>query len=132
MSYTRASTTYENAACTNVPIHCPLCPPDSPDEPATIWKYNTVPHLCIAHIDEEGNAPDIPAQLLIDMHVSKQEEKWMGIEEALTETWREENMIPDSDGIEFEEARAEANLKRDRALSMADAEHRAKQSRHTR
>ncbi|KAI0778256.1 hypothetical protein BD413DRAFT_507946 [Trametes elegans] len=46
--------------CTNVPIHCPLCPPLSPGSPVTIWKYNTMAHLLTAHIDENDSLPDLP------------------------------------------------------------------------
>ncbi|KAI0775320.1 hypothetical protein BD413DRAFT_535097, partial [Trametes elegans] len=44
MSYSSACKTTTTTPCTNVPIHCPLCPPLSPGSPVTIWKYNTMAH----------------------------------------------------------------------------------------
>ncbi|KAH6910032.1 hypothetical protein BKA70DRAFT_1046415, partial [Coprinopsis sp. MPI-PUGE-AT-0042] len=35
--------------CTNVPIHCPLCPRAISGHPRTIWKYNAVMHLLTNH-----------------------------------------------------------------------------------
>ncbi|KAI0770900.1 hypothetical protein BD413DRAFT_553505 [Trametes elegans] len=60
MSYSSACKTTTTTPCTNVPIHCPLCPPLSPGSPVTIWKYNTMAHLLTAHIDENDSLPDLP------------------------------------------------------------------------
>ncbi|TFK89183.1 hypothetical protein K466DRAFT_611332, partial [Polyporus arcularius HHB13444] len=125
MSFASATTPTTRQPCTNVPIHCPFCPQISPGQPATIWKYNALNHILIHHADKDGNVPDIPAQLLVDMHVSRKEEQLMQIPEEITDSWRDENQIPDSDGIE--EAQEElATAKRDRAQSTVERRQRAR------
>jgi hypothetical protein len=95
-----------SSPCTNVPIHCPICPPSLSGSPRTVWKYNVVNHLLTNHADVDPTQsgkyliPDIPGQLLIDMFITKQEERLMGIKEAATDLWRTENGIPASDGLQ--------------------------------
>lgn len=130
MQYTSARKTSVSTPCTNVPIHCPFCPPHAPSgEPQTIWKYNAVTHLYLHHQDEDGLLPKLPPQFLVDMHVSKAEESTMGIAPDWTEKWRDENAVPDSDGIEApqEESAADSMMqKRARAQSTAEVERRRK------
>ena len=52
---------------------------------------------------------------LVDSFITSEEEGLMGIDETLTEDWREENQIPDTDGIEemqeyLKQARAESSV----------------------
>ena len=105
MTYGMAMKCTKSAPCTNVPIHCTLCPlsPSGQLEPHTIWKYNVMYHLAEYHADwgsDDLTLPRIPGQLFIDSFITSEEECLMGIDETLTEDWRNENQIPDTDGIE--------------------------------
>ncbi|KAH9856505.1 hypothetical protein C2E23DRAFT_721964 [Lenzites betulinus] len=124
MLYASAIKSTTTTSCTNVPIHCQLCPLTSSGQPTTIWKYNTALHLIAAHRNEAGDLPDIPPRLLVDMHISKVEESAMGIEDEWTERWREENDIPGSDDIEEAQGKISASAisKRGRAQSTAEVE----------
>lgn len=130
MSYTAACKTTAATPSTNVPIHCPFCPPQPlSGEPQTIWKYNAITHLLIHHQDEDKCLPSIPPQFLVDMHISKAEEQAMGIAEDSTDEWRGLNDVPGSDGVEaaFAEVEAEAVVqKRARAQSTAEGGRRRK------
>jgi hypothetical protein len=99
MQYKKAAEFSKTNPCTNVPIHCPLCPPAVSGDPPTIWKYNALYHLISEH--SSGSTPPlIPGQLLVQMFITKEEEKAIGISEQNTVEWRRKNNIPDSDGIE--------------------------------
>jgi len=108
----------KSAPCTNVPIHCPLCPASLSGHPRTIWKYNVMFHLAEYHADwgsDDPTLPRIPGQLLVDSFITSEEESFMGIDATLTDDWREDNNIPDTDGIEemredLKRARAESNV----------------------
>jgi len=45
-------------------------------------------------------SPPIPGQLLIQIFITKEEERALGIQEQVTTSWRRQNNIPDSDGFE--------------------------------
>jgi hypothetical protein len=45
--------------------------------------------------------PPIPGQLLIQIFITKEEERALGIQEQVTTDWRRQNNIPDSDGFEI-------------------------------
>src|SRR5258707_15673316 len=45
MQYKRAAQFSNPQPCTNVPIHCPLCPNAASGDPQTTWKYNALYHL---------------------------------------------------------------------------------------
>ena len=83
-------------------------------------------HLADYHADWGGDStlPRIPGQLLVNSFITSEEEGLMGIDEILTEDWRDENRIPDTDGIE--EMREE--LKRARAESSVSVTGRARKS----
>jgi hypothetical protein len=98
MHYKKTAEFSKCLSCTNVPIHCPLCP-TSGDSP-TIWKYNTLYHLIIEH-SSGSTPPSIPEQLLVQIFITKEEEKALDISEHNTIDWRRQNNIPDSDGIEL-------------------------------
>lgn len=130
MQYKAAMTCSASSPCTNVPIHCPLCLPSLSGSPQTIWKYNTINHLLTHHADVDPTqsckylTPEIPAQLLIDMFITKQEEKIMSISEAATERWRKENLVPDSDTLLDIVAQAEQQ-KRARSGTVASSASRS-------
>ena len=45
-------------------------------------------------------SPPIPGQLLVQIFITKEEERALGIQEQVTTRWRKQNNIPDSDGFE--------------------------------
>lgn len=119
MVYGQATKTTKNAPCTNVPIHCSICPPTSSGDQPTIWKYNIAYHLAEYHNDR-ATLPQIPGELLIETFISSQEEQWMGIGKDVTDSWRERNEAPDSEGIEV----IREELKRNRAASTISVDRR--------
>ena len=81
-------------------IHYPLCPTAVSGDPLTIWKYNALYHLISEH--SSGSTPPlIPGQLLVQMFITKEEEKALGISEHNTVDWRRENNIPDTDVVKL-------------------------------
>ncbi|KAF8227695.1 hypothetical protein L208DRAFT_1295328 [Tricholoma matsutake] len=101
MSYARALHPTKASPCTNVPIHCPICPTSLSGQPRTIWKYNAMYHFATEHqpADKEG-VPEIPPSFLVESFLTSFEEKLMGVQQEITLSWREDNNIPDTDGIE--------------------------------
>jgi len=84
-------------------------------------------HLAEYHADWGSDNPTLPrilGQLLVDLFITSEEEGLMGIDETLTEDWREENQIPDTDGIE----EMWEDLKRARAESGVSVAGRARKS----
>jgi hypothetical protein len=75
-------------------------------------------HLAEYHADwgsDDPTLPRIPGQLLVDSFITSEEESLMGIDEILTDDWREDNNIPDTGGIEemredLKQARPESNV----------------------
>ncbi|KAJ7609680.1 hypothetical protein FB45DRAFT_761958 [Roridomyces roridus] len=106
MQYKAAAKFSANAPCTNVPIHCALCPTSASGTPRTIWKYNAIYHLISEHGDENQQIPSIPGQFMVDMFVHRREEAAMGFTAQETAEYRQQNQIPDSDAID---AIAESN-----------------------
>ena len=49
MNYKAAAKFFKAIPCTNVPVHCPLCPTSVSGQPQTIWKYNAMYHLIHEH-----------------------------------------------------------------------------------
>jgi hypothetical protein len=62
-----------------------MCPTSVSKAPQTIWKYNYLFHLTIEHATG-STPPQIPRQLLVDMHIRKEEEKAFNIEEEATDS----------------------------------------------
>ena len=99
MQYKRAAQFSYPQPCTNVPIHCPLCPNAISGDPQIIWKYNALYHFISEHSTGD-TPPTISGQLLVQMFITKEEEQALGILERNTVDWRRENRIPDSDDIQ--------------------------------
>src|ERR1700732_4768049 len=98
MTYGMAVKCIKSTPCTNVPIHCPLCPASLSSHPCTMWKYNIMFHYAEYHADwgsDNLTLPRISGQLLVDSFITSEEESLMGIDKTLTDEWREEN-IPDT------------------------------------
>ena len=104
MHYKKAAKFSTIVPCTNVPIHCPLCPTAVSGDPPTIWKYNALYHLISEH-SSGSTPPSIPGQLLVQIFITKEEKKALGILEHDTVDWRRQNNIPDSEGLEFGQTR---------------------------
>jgi hypothetical protein len=83
MKYINAATSAASAPCTNIPIHCALCPLSSKGKKRSVWKYNMPYHLYEAHT-ENGFLPNIPLQVMKDFYVTRQEESAMGVGEEKT------------------------------------------------
>lgn len=79
-------------------------------------------HLAENHVDIGTNntLPKIPGELLVEAFITSEEERLMGIDTDLTAEFREENRIPNTDGIQ--ELREE--LKRTRAESTVSVDGR--------
>jgi hypothetical protein len=116
MQYKKAAEFSKTFPCTNVPIHCPICPTAVSGDPPTIWKYNALYHLISEH-SSGSTPPSIPGQLLVQMFITKEEENALGISEHITADWRRQNNIPDSDGVELGQAR-----KRSDTVSTANSD----------
>ena len=95
MQYKNAAVPSNNMPCTNIPIHCPVCPLPFSGNPQTIWKYNALYHL----ISEHSSNGKIPGELLVKMFIHKAEEEALGIDQKATEMYRRDYHIPDSDGF---------------------------------
>jgi hypothetical protein len=117
MLYKAASKSTRTTPCSNVPIHCLLCPLSASGQLHTIWKYNALYQLITEHTDENGKLPHIPGAMMVDMHVSMEEELLMEVERATTEVWREEHDIPGSDAVEEIEEAVTVSLKCGRGAS---------------
>src|ERR1700727_1522679 len=105
MQYSKSST------CTNVPIQWPSSTSGS-KAPQTIWKYNALFHLTSEHATD-STPPKMLRQLLADMHIRKEEEKALNIEEEATDFWREEHNIPGTESL-LKMMQAEEMQKRER------------------
>ncbi|KAJ6449180.1 hypothetical protein C8R45DRAFT_1131162 [Mycena sanguinolenta] len=129
MNYKSAKNCTRSGPCTNVPIHCPLCPHSTSGNPRTIWKYNARYHIISEHTQNNQAHPGLPAQFVIDTFIRRQEEGWMGITVDETRYYRLQNQIPDSDIID---ALTAENTKRERSDTHSTAgsdSHKPKQSR---
>jgi len=74
-------------------------------------------HLAIEHTDlSMGNAtvPKIPVEFLVKTFITSREETSLGIDDNVTDDWRERNGIPNSEGLE---EMYKETLKRGRAVS---------------
>jgi hypothetical protein len=87
MQYKKASDFSKTLLCTNVPICYPLGHTGVPGDPQTIWKYNVLYHL-ISEYSSGSTPPPIPGQLLVQIFITKEEEKALGILEHITVDWR--------------------------------------------
>jgi hypothetical protein len=119
MNYKAAAKFSNTVPCTNVPVHCTLCPTSVSRQPQTIWKYNAMYHLTQEH-SIGGTSPPIPGQFLIQIFISKEEEKALGIPEQATIGWRKQNNIPDSDGVEMDSQGPQVD-KRNRSDTVSTA-----------
>lgn len=95
MKYKDEKESTDDSPCTNIPIHCPLCPKSASGEPRTIWKYNAVFHLV-----EEHPQSLIPVRFMKELIIHADEEKKMGIQPANTHHFRQKAGMAGSDDLE--------------------------------
>ncbi|PPR04251.1 hypothetical protein CVT26_004196 [Gymnopilus dilepis] len=140
MNYKSATQSTKSMPCTNVPIHCPLCPLSISGEPRTIWKYSAIMHLLTEHPEPVQDLPGtyklplIPPEMLINMFISRMEEERLGIQEKVTRAYREENELPGSDDIavmiaDTESLHSASTAKRGRAETLSVVEPEGKRRR---
>lgn len=92
-----------NTVCSNIPIHCSLCPLSPDGEPQTIWKYNALMHILVDHeqFDPKDQnlciLPDVPISMQARIHTSRAEEATLGIQEEHTLEAREDFNLLNSD-----------------------------------
>ena len=101
MQYAAASRSLTSSPCTNLPIHCSIgsCSTSASKTPTTIWKYNTMFHLASEHSDHDGTLPKIPRELLQSMFITRAEEKALQVTEEQTRVWRDDNEMPNTEGL---------------------------------
>ena len=80
-------------------MHCPLCPTSVSGQTQTIWKYNVIYHLIHKHSIGD-TSPPILGLLLVQIFITKGEQRVLGIQEQVTTSWQRQDNIPDSDGFE--------------------------------
>jgi hypothetical protein len=128
MQYKAALETKKGGPCTNVPIHCRLCPPLTiSGELRTIWKYNAIYHLLTDHSQDASNAdsektvlPKIPGQMAVDMFISSEEEGFLSIPLVATNQYRADNLNNLQNSDDIEEIKEE--IKRERAPTVSAVE----------
>src|ERR1700677_2019927 len=82
MQYKHAATSSNTMSCTNVPIHCPLCPTFVSGNQQTIWKYNALYHLITEH-SNSGILPEISGELLVKMFSYKKKKRLLVLEKII-------------------------------------------------
>ncbi|KAF8156095.1 hypothetical protein B0H34DRAFT_659364, partial [Crassisporium funariophilum] len=81
--YSKASVSGKTAACTNVPLPCPICPKGRNDQSPAFWKYNLIAHMTEHHLVDE-RLPPFPPELRKSAYISRAEENRMGVELVAT------------------------------------------------
>ncbi|KAJ8092967.1 hypothetical protein PM082_011287 [Marasmius tenuissimus] len=122
-SYRLSTLDYDKArasSCTNLPLHCPLCPPSVSGHPVTIWKYNAIFHLVLNHPADKGaGTVPVPCSFLVESFISKKEEGDMKMALELTESFRSSFAVDNSSDIEQMEVEIkEGNTGRKRTLTL--------------
>jgi hypothetical protein len=69
-------------------------------QPHTLWKYNALFHFATEHAPVGQKLPAIPPELIVETFITSKEESLMGISQEDTQKWRDDNEIPNTDGLE--------------------------------
>ena len=85
--YSKASVSGKTAACTNIPIPCPICPKGRNDQSPVFWKYNLISHMTENHMVDE-QLPPFPPELRKSAYISRAKENRMGVELVATIKFR--------------------------------------------
>ena len=114
MQYSTAKKFSKSTPCTNVPIHCQLCPPSETGDVCTIWKYNALQHIWDEDTSD-GTLPELSPQLWIDIFITRAEEVALGIPEEGTTAYRKKMMHPESDALQVSQPPLGARVVRPRS-----------------
>jgi hypothetical protein len=95
MSYTSAAK-YSASLCTNIPLHCSLCPVQSNGQIMTFWKYSFVHHFANYH----PGIHEIPLKMYVKTHIEKREELAMGMAPKVMLKYQVDNNIPNGNDIQ--------------------------------
>ena len=98
MNHAKAAEFSAHTPCTNVPIYCPICPQNSDGTRATFWKYNLKHHLESHHTKDNGKRAELPLELIVTSHITREEHFKIGIPLDKTDRYRYDEDIPNSDG----------------------------------
>ncbi|KAF8158583.1 hypothetical protein B0H34DRAFT_709435 [Crassisporium funariophilum] len=63
------------------------------------WKYNLIYYMATFHLTKAGELPRCPPSLLIQGHISQQEDVANRLNPMITKGWREKNKLSDSNAI---------------------------------
>jgi hypothetical protein len=122
MQYSQARVYSLSDPCTNVPIHCSICPPAYSGNLHTVWKYNYALHLHEKHRDTHltDGQFELPAQLWVDTFISQCEEAAIAkVDAETTRKFREDYNLPGSDDLPI--VSANGSPKRPRSLTLHEA-----------
>jgi hypothetical protein len=86
--------------CTNVPVHCPICPFTSLGQQKTFWKYNALWHLASEHAAPDNDTYIVPPEFYVLTFITTREETYMDVPQGDTDVYRYMNVLPDTDGLE--------------------------------
>ena len=124
MIYAKASKPSDRTPCTNIPLTCPICPQDQHGKQPTFWKYNFINHMSDKHVirstDGKENFAPLHPELVVTTRISRFVEERMEIPSKYTDTWRENNNIPDSDAIEVPAVELEGSASDSRKRGTSD------------
>ncbi|KAH6894864.1 hypothetical protein BKA70DRAFT_1117512, partial [Coprinopsis sp. MPI-PUGE-AT-0042] len=97
-----------SSPCTNIPIHCMICPQGLNHQHPTFWKYNLHHHIPEFHASEGPDLarryPPLLPQMVVDIYISREEEGLLGIPEEDTKDYRILG-APGSDNPHVQEAK---------------------------
>ena len=82
-----------------MPVHCPICRPNSSGKVKTFWKYNAMYHFVMEHAENNEELPPIPPSSLVETFITSQEESVMGVKKEVTSDWRKQYDIPGTKGV---------------------------------
>ncbi|KAH6884031.1 hypothetical protein BKA70DRAFT_1074403, partial [Coprinopsis sp. MPI-PUGE-AT-0042] len=92
ISQSSAKRVSKSSPCTNIPIHCMICPQGLNHQHPTFWKYNLHHHILEFHASEGPDLtrryPSLPPQMVVDIYISREEERLLGIPEEDTKDYR--------------------------------------------
>ncbi|KAJ6609768.1 hypothetical protein B0H10DRAFT_2295284 [Mycena sp. CBHHK59/15] len=66
----------------------------------TFWKYNAPYHFASEHSNNNERLPVIPRKMVVETFIRKKEEQQLGVTAKVTEDYRRDEGIPDSDAID--------------------------------
>jgi hypothetical protein len=98
--YGRPKFVSKASPCTNVPVHCPMCPFTSLGQQKTFWKYNALWHIASEYAAPDNETYMVPPGFYVLTFITTQEETYMDVPQDDTDVYRYMNVLPDIYGIE--------------------------------